>query len=130
MSFSLSHEEIMERVKASNNIKIGEYISIAVANAVPKYEILDNLTALYKQVTGENYKYKIYELIDKYMETYKVGDKSEVPEKSKRKGNYKKARKVIYDGKLYESVREAAIQNEKSLSQIKYALKKGRARYA
>ena len=126
----MTHEEIMRKVIASGNVKIGEYISIAVANEIPKFEILDNLTALYKQATGENYKHKIFELIEKYMETYKVGSKSSVPEKARRKGNWTHARKVIYDGKLYESVTEAAIQNEKSRAQINYALKKGRAHYA
>lgn len=129
MSFSLSHEDVMELVKASGNIKIGEYISLALANDMPKFEVLDNLTALYKQVTGVNHKNRIYELIEMYVENYGVNSKPEISEKPKRRGNGKKPKRVIYDGKEYDSVRDVAIQNEKTISQIKYALKKGRAKY-
>lgn len=128
MGFSLSHEDIMELVKASGNIKIGEYISLALANDMPKFEVLDNLTSLYKQATGENYKHRIYELIELYVDSFGVNPKRDIP-KPKKRGNGKKPRRIIYDGKEYDSVRDTAIQNEKTISQIKYALRKGKARY-
>ena len=123
----MGHKEIMNLVNRVAEQKVYDYISIAIANGVPKEKIIENLSSEYKRVYGESDEGKLSKKIDAYIESGGEETTEEwLPYKGKRQ---KRGIPIEYQGTVYTSVVAAAKKLGVKRSEVRREIKNGKGRY-
>lgn len=138
----MTHNQIiafMRRSEISKKCpgKIGDYISIAVADGWTKQKIVIELYNLYLNVTGINHWEKLSDLYDEYMASYdlSVVPDPEDPLPKRMTGKYivkdgdSRIKPIIYRGIIYPSTVDAAKKLKVNRDRVRTLLRKGEASY-
>lgn len=128
----MTHREILAFMAKDNKPgrsagRIGDYISIAVADGWTKWKIVSELSVMYWNTFEDDYAEEIADLFDEFMLTY---DLNAVPDPEPvLKKKIGEGKKVLLQGILYKSIAEAALKNNCSRDKINSLLNKGIARH-
>lgn len=126
----MTHNEILTSITKISSATVGDYISMALAQGWTRTEIAETLTKHIEEMEGINCWSMITQLVDRYEKYYSVGSEEEpdLYADYDHGGNPEYIggkRKVEINGKVYESVKEAAASLGKTKSAMQWLMVNG-----